>query len=377
MALAVVLGACTSTGDQATPDASVITPAEESAPRLAATAVIDAAPLPETVPVMRPDLRLDGVAVDTADRVRGVAGVDGVLAAAMLDIRVPTVDGLQAMRALVVDPHSFRTYAPDVTANEPGVWDRLEAGEVVITPATADRTDALLGEALTLSTSQGSLATRVGAFAANGVPQLADALIPWEVGRALGADGADTLFVSVSSDASLSAVVDAVAERTGIAPEVLEEPATQAARASGSSVLESFTYQSLGDGQIRIDPSWTSRNLAYMDVPILGRVYCHRVMLPQLHAALVEIQQRGLGHLITQYSGCHVPRHILWDPSRGISQHAWGLAFDINVPGNQYGATPTLDMRIVEIFRSWGFTWGGDFSTPDGMHFELSRIVQP
>lgn len=64
-------------------------------------------------------------------------------------------------------------------------------------------------------------------------------------------------------------------------------------------------------------------------------------------------------------------------PQPRISQHAWGLAFDINVPGNQYGATPTLDMRIVEIFRSWGFTWGGDFSTPDGMHFELSRIVQP
>ena len=32
-------------------------------------------------------------------------------------------------------------------------------------------------------------------------------------------------------------------------------------------------------------------------------------------------------------------------------------------------------MGVVDAFRRWGFKWGGDFSTPDGMHFELERII--
>jgi hypothetical protein len=67
---------------------------------------------------------------------------------------------------------------------------------------------------------------------------------------------------------------------------------------------------------------------------------------------------------------------VIRSPGKPISRHAWGLAFDINVPANGYGAAPTLDPRIVEVFRRWGFKWGGDFSTPDGMHFELQQVVR-
>ncbi|HWL66491.1 MAG TPA: M15 family metallopeptidase [Actinomycetota bacterium] len=34
-----------------------------------------------------------------------------------------------------------------------------------------------------------------------------------------------------------------------------------------------------------------------------------------------------------------------------------------------------MDPRIVEIFAKWGFAWGGHWSTPDPMHFELSRLL--
>lgn len=139
--------------------------------------------------------------------------------------------------------------------------------------------------------------------------------------------------------------------------------------------LESFSYQSVGDGTIRIDGDRVARNIVSVDMPILGRVTCHRAIIDQMHAALVEIQAAGLADEIHQYSGCWVPRHMLWDPSKPISEHARGLAFDINVPRNQYGATPTLHPGIVDTFRRWGFKWGGDFSAPDGMHFELERKI--
>jgi hypothetical protein len=29
-----------------------------------------------------------------------------------------------------------------------------------------------------------------------------------------------------------------------------------------------------------------------------------------------------------------------------------------------------MDCRVVVIFRKHGFAWGGNFATPDGMHFE-------
>ncbi len=56
--------------------------------------------------------------------------------------------------------------------------------------------------------------------------------------------------------------------------------------------------------------------------------------------------------------------------------HAWGLAVDFNVRGNEFGNhNPEMDPRIVEIFERWGFVWGGRWSTPDGMHFELGALL--
>jgi hypothetical protein len=31
-----------------------------------------------------------------------------------------------------------------------------------------------------------------------------------------------------------------------------------------------------------------------------------------------------------------------------------------------------MDPRIVDIFRRWGFAWGGTWVRPDGMHFEYA-----
>jgi hypothetical protein len=56
--------------------------------------------------------------------------------------------------------------------------------------------------------------------------------------------------------------------------------------------------------------------------------------------------------------------------------HAFGLAVDLNVSSNQLGTKGNIDPRVVEIFERWGFAWGGRWSPPDPMHFELARLIQ-
>ena len=103
---------------------------------------------------------------------------------------------------------------------------------------------------------------------------------------------------------------------------------------------------------------------------MLGEVRCHRLFLPQLHAALREVKRRGLAKKINQYSGCYYPRFIGSDPNGRLSHHSWGIAVDINAAENRFGASPTMDPRIVAIFENNGFIWGGRWLVPDGMHLE-------
>lgn len=364
-------------------DVTAAPPAGRQAPA-PAPAPVEATPtapaLPATVDPVRPDIRVDGAPPDAEARVEGIEGVEAAVMVGSLEAAAPTRDGLETIEALVVDVDRFRRFTPDVTANEVGVWERLADGEAVFTSAAANRVGAVLGETATLSGPRVTEALRVGALAANGLPQLADVLVATEVGARLGGSAADTLLVAVADDADSQSVLHAVAESVGGDARLLEEPAVQqqpAPSSVGSTTLEPFDYQSVGDGTIRIDPGWVARNIVTVELPILGRVTCHRAIVDQMAGALRDIEAAGLGGEIYQYSGCWVPRHKLWDPSRGISRHAWGLAFDINVPTNQYGAAPSLHPGIVDAFRRWGFTWGGDFSTPDGMHFELERVVTP
>jgi hypothetical protein len=126
-------------------------------------------------------------------------------------------------------------------------------------------------------------------------------------------------------------------------------------------------------GYLTFDPAWVRAHIDTRRVPLLGSVTCNVALFPQIRGAIRELVARGLGDTITSYSGCWAPRHILGDPSANLSHHAWGVALDINVPQNPFGAEPNQDPRLVEVFERWGFVWGGRFVRPDGMHFEYRR----
>jgi hypothetical protein len=126
-------------------------------------------------------------------------------------------------------------------------------------------------------------------------------------------------------------------------------------------------------GFLTADPGWVRTYIDTQQVPLLGTVTCHTALFPQIRGAIRELIRRGLEHTITSYSGCWAPRHILGDPNAGLSHHAWGIAIDVNVPQNPFGAEPDQDPRLVQVFEDWGFIWGGRFIQPDGMHFEYRR----
>jgi hypothetical protein len=353
------------------PPATAVQP--DSAATVAVDAEIAAAPLPDTVAVFEADLLVADV---TALDLGAVNEVDGVQFSTAIALIPATVRDRQ-IQVAVVDPDAFRPMTPEETAGTPAVWERVREGDAVFTHAVGNDVKALLGAPIAVSGPRASHAVRVGAYASNGIPPVADAIVNWQIGEYLGADTATHILVAVDDSVNLSAVRTSIEEATGGTVTVREKPSAQTAGSVAGGSLAPFTYVSIGDGTIRIDPEWVRRNIVTVDLPIFGRTQCHRVMVPQLSAALNEVIALGLHDLITDYSGCYVPRHMLWDPSNGISRHAWGLAFDINVPANGFGQAPTLDPRIVEVLQRWGFKWGGDFDVPDGMHFELQHIVNP
>jgi hypothetical protein len=139
-----------------------------------------------------------------------------------------------------------------------------------------------------------------------------------------------------------------------------------------------MSFRILKDGFIDPDPAWEAANIATGEVALLGTVTCHRLVFPQLHAAMTEIAEAELSSEINvdDYGGCYVPRFIDRNPNKPLSMHAFGLAFDINVSENYLGTRGDQHPKVVEILAKWGFAWGGSWDRPDPMHFEMVRLVQ-
>lgn len=359
--------------DSAPPDA----PPDVSAPQRPV--------IPDTVPNLSPEVLVRpnaAVRPEGLSAVVGMPGIEHFASAEELQVTMSAPVGPAPVRILVVDPAAFRPLTPDATAQAKAVWERLLDGEMVVRHDVAQNLQLPLGGMVALVGPAGQQVTvRIGAFASNGTPPLGDAILPSQLGPQLGAAGPNLLVISVAPNTRPDLVGQQVANVVGGGQVARVDPPVQhQARlvGAGSYRFEPFRYIDHGDGMITIDPAWVRKWIVSADVPIFGVARCHRLMMPQLIAALREVEAAGLAGLIDprDYGGCWVPRHILFNPSRALSMHAWGLAVDFNVRTNGYGATPQLDRRIVEIFQRWGFKWGGDWETPDGMHFELRTVIR-
>ncbi len=115
-----------------------------------------------------------------------------------------------------------------------------------------------------------------------------------------------------------------------------------------------------------------------------GRLKFFKPAHAQLLAAFAEIEAAGLKNLLISFAGSFNPRLQRkkgGGPVEKPSNHSFGTAFDINSDFNQQGTTPPALGKLgsvralVPIFEKHGFRWGGEFQTPDGMHFEVVKIM--
>ena len=136
-----------------------------------------------------------------------------------------------------------------------------------------------------------------------------------------------------------------------------------------------------GDFQIKekdgtwiiVEPAWRNANIERKNMPIIGRATCNKIMWEPLLGALNQVIEEGLQNTLSKdefqkSGGCYAPRRInRFNAGGAISRHAWGIAIDINVKSGYHP-------RVVEIFNNWGFAWGGTWTSPDEMHFELRDL---
>ena len=294
----------------------------------------------------------------------------------------PVRVGGATLPAIGVDPSKFRAFTPQGTAESDPVWQAVARGEAVIAHNAAQRFALPLGKRFDVAGGKATERLRLGALATSNVPG-SDVVVSDEVATRLGLAQSTGIVLSAGGGdvSDLAAKVRRIIGDRATVDLLTPVGANPVAFLTGSRAAKAFgafSYRYYPDGTIEPDAAWVRRNIRTARVPILGTVTCHRLMIPQLRGALAEIEARGLASTIKpgEYAGCYVPRFIERNPARPISLHTWGIAADLNVPGNLRGTTGEFDRRSVAIFKKWGFRWGGDWQYTDPMHFELGALLQ-
>ncbi|TMR97593.1 C40 family peptidase [Nonomuraea basaltis] len=126
----------------------------------------------------------------TNELLQKVAKLRGVRALELADAASITLDG-KRVQTLAVDPSSFRSYTPKVTASSDALWQNVAAGDVAVSFVLGS--DGGLQLHRKVSGPAGPL--RIGAYATTGIGAV-DAVVSKDVGRTLGLPHDNALIVS-------------------------------------------------------------------------------------------------------------------------------------------------------------------------------------
>jgi hypothetical protein len=317
--------------------------------------------------------------VEQIERLKGVAHVES------FSLGQVTIEN-HALTIAAADPATFRLFAPAATADTQAVWDRVAGGELAIVKSLGKKFQNSAGE-MVLGNGANAPAIHIGAYAP--LPTTIDMAVNETWIKTLNMAEGNALLIStdiddpsvirkpvqriVGKDASVQNLD--IASRLGLDPDV-----KQTAYLTGGTIADvvgPFSYRVLGGGRIAPDASWVAANITTETMPIIGPMTCNKAIFPQLRAALTEVVSRGLSSALHphEYAGCFYPRFIAGTTT--LSNHSFGLAMDFNVPENQRGTPGEMNRTVVQIFKVWGFAWGGDWHYTDPMHFELRELARP
>lgn len=379
--LLLVPSACGDPADSGEPQA---TPSLTNTPSLSpsASATLDAdhemeLPGPLNGPLVPADILIYAGDTLTDDMIDQVRAIKGIFRVEQLSLASVTIHN-QLYTIGAVDPATYRRFT--LSGKQDDIWARVAGGELALSEQLAKAVQdkdgfVRLGADTAPAVHIGALAPQAGNI---------DMVVNDRWGEDLFSVEGNAVLIStftrspqsvrkpleeiVGKQASIQ-MLDVVA-REGLDPDTVQT----AIPTSGTvgDAVGVYRYRLVG-GRVVPDSAWVAANIVTDTVPLLGTLTCHRTMMPQLKAALAEVVQRGLGKHVYQTAGCYYPRFIA--NTTRLSNHAFGMAIDINSLQNQRGTVGQMHPEVVKIFEKWGFAWGGHWSWTDPMHFELARIV--
>jgi D-alanyl-D-alanine carboxypeptidase len=388
VALLVLSAACS--GDARSADPRPSSSAAPAAPGTTAAPTIESnhsvpPPGPRQPGILAPaDILIVGAKALDPAKVAAVKKLEHVTAM-QFSLSEPVIENRQ-LTVAAVDPGAYRTFTPLKSADFQEAWERVAGGELALKGRLKGTFTQDADGYLRLGAASDAPSVHVGAYVQQ--QPLIDAVVNQTWVKTLGMTADNAMLVRTGATAppvvakklrelfggEASVTLVDRATRIGLQP-----GAKQIAVVTGSvaDAVGVYRYTVLGGGHIAPDPAWVRDHVTTEVVPILGPVTCNKVIFPQLKAALQDIIDQGLTDKIhpDQYAGCYYPRFIAGTST--LSNHAFGLALDINAVENQRGTVGLIDRGVVQVFEKWGFTWGGDWRYTDPMHFELNSIVTP
>jgi hypothetical protein len=264
----------------------------------------------------------------------------------------------------------------------------LRSGEAVMGELTARLRGAALGDSIELESVDGTVVTlRIGEIVPDTDLRWSELLVGLDSAAALGIERPFGIVIWGAPAAQLQAALRLAlpSDAIRISGPILGDGSSSDGVLPVAMVKErfgEFAVQPAEGDAVIIDPEWFDAWIVTVDLPIVGQTRCHRKVVPYIRAVLLQIEHSGLAGLLDPVDfqiagGCYNPRFNRGaDPGYSLSRHSWGIAIDFNPSTNAYGAEPALPAPIVDVFRRWGFSWGGGWSVPDGMHFEWSRLPE-
>jgi len=131
-----------------------------------------------------------------------------------------------------------------------------------------------------------------------------------------------------------------------------------------------------------VDPKWELTQMASAPLPYpiplawdtskqAKSMRVHKKLVTTIYDVFTAIEAAGLKSKVRTYGGGYSFRAKR--TSSKLSTHCWGIAIDLDPTTNALGSVGDMHLGVVEVFRSFDFKWGGDWTGggKDPMHFQF------